>query len=228
MAACQWGARQNPAVLILYGWLDHAYGWEPIGRALAEHGYCVYALDQRGHGLSEHVPHHSQYHFVDYVADVDAWLSANHVTTVHLIGHSMGGTVASLVAATCPERVRSLLLIEGLGAPHDHTEAATKRFIQHVHQRRRIPVTWIFQPKKMPLPVLWRLINVYRSYKPGKLVDRILVYCDKGWHWSWDPRHKWAAAAAIPEDRFCALLSEIRAPTAFVLADASPYSKLFH
>jgi len=227
LRACQWGDRGNPVVLILHGWLDQAFSWAPIARSLSQIGYCVFAIDQRGHGLSEHAPRHSQYHFVDYVADVEAWLSANDIASIHLIGHSMGGTVSSLVAASLPERIASLLMIEGLGAPHDPPDVARARFLKHLRQRRRQARFTVFATRE-------KAIERFRSHHPSlspvratALVNRILTVFEGGWAWTWDPRHKDKASESMLNIRYCQLLSEIKAPSAFILGESSPYTKLF-
>ena len=201
--------------------------WEPIGQSLAQLGFCVFAIDQRGHGLSGHVPRHSQYHFVDYVADVEAWLFENALSSVHLIGHSMGGTVASLVAASGSAQIASLLMIEGLGAPHDSPEQSSLRYIQHLRQRRRQAHGKRF---KTPDDAISRFQAIHSALSPlraKKLVDRILVPCDDEWTWRWDPRHKDRSAASMPNERYCQLLSEIKAPAAFISGEKSTYTSLF-
>ena len=116
---CSWGPPAGRPTLILHGYLEQAAAWDEVACALDRR---VVAPDHRGHGLSEHVGAGGWYYFWDYVRDVDAVI--DHIGgPVDLIGHSMGGTIATLLAATRPEKVRRLVLIEGLGMPDTRHEA---------------------------------------------------------------------------------------------------------
>ena len=68
------------------------------------------AVDLRGHGSSIRVP--NEYRFVDYAQDIVSFLSHEVKQPVALLGHSLGGGVAVHVAATHPELVRALILID--------------------------------------------------------------------------------------------------------------------
>src|SRR5690606_1046685 len=64
----------------------------------------------------DHVGPGGFYHFWDYVPDV-LKLIAHLGGRVDLIGHSMGGTIAVLVAGLRPQSVRRMVNVEGLGPP---------------------------------------------------------------------------------------------------------------
>jgi pimeloyl-ACP methyl ester carboxylesterase len=117
----EWSGPEARTVVVLHGYLDHARSFVRVGDALARAGHRVLALDFRGHGDSARVPAGGYYHFPDYVADVagvlDALAPVARVPTVAVVGHSMGGTVATMFAGAFPARVRALAVIEGLGPP---------------------------------------------------------------------------------------------------------------
>ncbi len=103
----------GPLTVLLHGFLDHAGAWERVAEALP--GDCV-ALDHRGHGRSAHNPIGSSYVFADYLADLDALIDGlSPARPVRLVGHSMGGTIASLYAGARPDRVCALVSLDGLG-----------------------------------------------------------------------------------------------------------------
>ena len=92
---------------------------EAAARGAAREGGGVYrwyvvALDLKGHGRSSH-PASGWYHYVDYFDDLRAALDHFGWERLTWLGHSLGGTHASLFAALYPERVETLLLIEALG-----------------------------------------------------------------------------------------------------------------
>jgi pimeloyl-ACP methyl ester carboxylesterase len=94
---------------------------------------CV-APDWRGFGRSQW--QHAPYWFPDYLADLDALLDAvsPHAPAV-LVGHSMGGNVASLYAGIRPERVARLVNLEGFGLPRrapDDAPAQYRRWLEQL------------------------------------------------------------------------------------------------
>ena len=131
---CSWS--DTPNIVFLHGWLDQAAGWNQVALNLSQKGHAVCAYDQRGHGKSEHAPLSSHYHFPDYVADLDAILQTLPHQKVTLIGHSMGGTVASLYSALRPQKISKLVLIEGLGPLAEDPKQAFLRYQKHLAQRK--------------------------------------------------------------------------------------------
>lgn len=88
--------------------------WQTAGRDLAS-TFHVFALDLRNHGAS---PHDDDMSYPAMVADVLAWMNANGLPRVTLMGHSMGGKVAMLLACRHPERVERLIVVDI--APKDY------------------------------------------------------------------------------------------------------------
>jgi len=68
----------------------------------------VFAPDLRGHGRSGRVP--GSYRLTDYAADIAAFLQQVVEQPAVLFGHSLGGQVATLVAASRPLLVRGLVI----------------------------------------------------------------------------------------------------------------------
>lgn len=114
-------------VVLLHGYLDLARTFDRVIEAVAAQGYRVLAPDFRGHGDTDRAPPGSYYHFMDYLADLEAILDALGLARVHLVGHSMGGGVATRYAGTRPARVRSLALLEGVGMPAMPADVAPDR-----------------------------------------------------------------------------------------------------
>ena len=106
----EWAAAPATPVLLLHGGSAHAHWWDRFAGAIANN-YHVLALDLRGHGDSEHaVP--AAYRVGDYARDVSAFLDVQQLDGVHLIGHSLGGLVATALAAQQPQRLRSLVVVD--------------------------------------------------------------------------------------------------------------------
>ena len=92
------GGEGNPPLLVLHGMLGSSRNWLTAGRELSAH-YHVHALDLRNHGAS---PHDAEMNYPAMLADVLAWLAAREIKQVTIIGHSMGGKVAMLLACRQP------------------------------------------------------------------------------------------------------------------------------
>lgn len=109
------GGAGDPPIVLLHGMLGSSRNWQTAGRALAA-TRRVYALDLRNHGLS---PHAGSMSYLSMVADVLEWLDAHHAGPVELVGHSMGGKAAMLLACRHPGRVARLVVVDI--APKDYS-----------------------------------------------------------------------------------------------------------
>lgn len=123
----EWGAGTGkPIVVLIHGFLDFAWGWAPLCAAGLAERFHVIAPDVRGHGDSDRVGAGGYYYFADYVADLDALLENYGADRFSLVGHSMGGSVASYFAGAFPDRVERLALLEGIGPPESKKSAALR------------------------------------------------------------------------------------------------------
>src|SRR4051794_19288335 len=111
----QWGPEDCTPILLLHGWMDCAAGWQLLVDQLPP-DWPLLAVDWPGYGHSERRAQH--YWFPEHLAELD-WLLEEFSphAPARLIGHSMGGTIASMYAGLRPERVAWLVNMEGLGMP---------------------------------------------------------------------------------------------------------------
>lgn len=101
------GPEAGPPLVVLHG---GSARWQ-YNRALLEDlaaRWHVYAPDLRGHGRSGHT--HGHYRIADYADDIVGFLRAVVGASAVLYGHSLGGTVAVLVAGRHPALVGSLIV----------------------------------------------------------------------------------------------------------------------
>lgn len=113
----------GPTVLLLHGLAGSSRELQPTAAALGD--YRVLLMDQRGHGESSRRPEDlSRDAFVDdVVAVMDAFAPGERCV---LVGQSMGAHTAFLTSAMHPDRVESLVMLEGhAGGNSDPNEAAT-------------------------------------------------------------------------------------------------------
>jgi pimeloyl-ACP methyl ester carboxylesterase len=99
----------------LHGFPEFWRGWINQIPALAEAGYQVWCPDQRGYNFSEKPAGAPAYDIILLARDVAGLIDASGKRKVTLIGHDWGAAVAWWVAATYPQRVRRLVI---LNVPH--------------------------------------------------------------------------------------------------------------
>jgi lipase len=111
-------------VLAIHGISSSHMVWRPTVRELADRvRACVVAPDLRGRGRSASLP--GPYGFDAHVADLLAALDDAGVEKAALVGHSMGAYLATAVAAAYPERVSSVVLLDGgLAVPSSFAQDA--------------------------------------------------------------------------------------------------------
>ena len=102
------GGAGHPPLVILHGMLGSSRNWQTAGRDLAAK-FHVLVPDLRNHGAS---PHAGEMTYAALAGDVIAWLDAHGLPRVTLLGHSMGGKIAMLLACRYPERVVRLIVVD--------------------------------------------------------------------------------------------------------------------
>ena len=90
----------RPLVLV-HGITESRRSWDPLIAPLIAAGYRIVAVDLRGHGASSKV---APYDLATMAADLGAVLQAESIDDALLVGHSLGGAVASAYAAGGPCR----------------------------------------------------------------------------------------------------------------------------
>jgi len=100
-----------PPIVLLHGLASTSHIWNFVAPLLAESGYVVTALDQRGHGESEKPD--SGYDFATILADDQAAIQALKIERPLIVGHSWGAMVALQYTADHPDLVTALVLVDG-------------------------------------------------------------------------------------------------------------------
>jgi pimeloyl-ACP methyl ester carboxylesterase len=101
------GAR--PPVVLLHGLMGSGACWTPLARAL-EDEFDVVMPDARGHGRSS-APQRG-YRYDDHASDVVGLIRELELARPVLLGHSMGGMTAAVVASRGAEIIRGLILVD--------------------------------------------------------------------------------------------------------------------
>ena len=103
---------QGAPLVLIHGVGMQSAAWGPQIAALSATN-AVYALDMPGHGGSDPLPM-KEPGLEDYVAWLAEVLAALDLPSVSLAGHSMGALIAGGFAASCPDRVSRVALLNGV------------------------------------------------------------------------------------------------------------------
>lgn len=116
----------GPVVIAVHGVLGNmSVFYYSIANHIAAAGYEVVLYDLRGHGLSECPP--CGYLIEDMVADLEALIEGlGSDRPVHVVGYSLGGTIAQGLTVARPDLVASLILVEGLMGPDSTASRAAR------------------------------------------------------------------------------------------------------
>jgi pimeloyl-ACP methyl ester carboxylesterase len=102
----------GPAVVVIHGIGGHKEDWTALVAALAP-SHTVYAIDMVGFGTSAKTA--PEITIATQMASVIALLNAENIETADLVGNSVGGWVAAMIAASHSSRVGRLVLVDAAG-----------------------------------------------------------------------------------------------------------------
>jgi pimeloyl-ACP methyl ester carboxylesterase len=105
-------AGTGPTLILIHGLAGSSVHWQSVIAPLALRHHVI-ALDQIGFG-------HSDKPLIDYRAEtfvdfLDEFMRVQHLPKATLVGSSLGGWVAALMAIEHPERVERLVLVDAAG-----------------------------------------------------------------------------------------------------------------
>lgn len=219
-----WGRPEpaQPVLVLLHGWMDVSASFQFVLDAM-RHDRFVVAPDWRGYGQTGSAGA-DNYWFPDYMGDLDFLIDHFSPTQpVDLLGHSMGGNVATIYSGVRPERIRRLINLEGFGVAATKPDEAPARYAK-----------WMDQLKArhrgdLDLRAYDDISGVARRLmKTNKRLDRDKADWLAG-HWSrrnekgkWEilgnPGHKIVNAQLTRVDETLEIYKRIRSPMLFVEA----------
>lgn len=198
----EWGDPAAPALVLLHAYTSHARSWDTFAAGMADR-FRVLALDQRGHGESDWA---EDYHEQRLVEDVVAFADALGLTTLSIVGFSIGGGAACSYAARHPDRVERLVAFECFT---DGNETGDDPYLQvmraHLSQLRALP-----QEIESPDEAM----EAYRPLAPHAPDDELRHWITNGlrqqpdgrWIWRYDP----AFRTPGPPGRLVASMNALR------------------
>jgi len=128
------------AIMLLHGKNFNGAYWQQTAEALTKVGYRVIIPDQIGFGKSAK-PRHYQYSFQDLAKNTKQILNELGITKIAVLGHSMGGMLATRFALMYPELTEKLILVNPIGledyklkVPYQSIDAAYQKELKQTYE----------------------------------------------------------------------------------------------
>ena len=225
------GPPNGRPLLCLHGFLDTGASFAFMAEHLPE--FRIVAPDMRGHGHSEWVGAGGYYHFYDYYDDCRVLVSALGWSRFALLGHSMGGSIATGLAALEPEWVEALILFEGMGPPFTDpvdTPARLRRWSDALRKRDKPPADRRRDRRVMAgtADAAQRLCALNPRITPGRaaqLAEWGTEPAEGGVAWRHDPLHRTPSAKPFLREEAESLWGAVRAPVLSVQGSESGWMR---
>jgi pimeloyl-ACP methyl ester carboxylesterase len=217
LAALSWGDKTKPAILALHGWLDNAASFSQLAPLLED--YYIVAIDMPGHGYSDHLAEGQHYHLSDSVDVVIQVLNYFNWDKAILMGHSLGGAISTFTAASFPERVDKLILIDSIGPLSEESVEAPGRLRQSVLSFTKMDRSAVkTYPDKTPMIGLRSKINNVPKEAIAALVERAIKKVEGGYQWRFDSKLMLPSPTYYSEQKVLSFIQSIEASTLIIEA----------
>ncbi len=210
-----WGNQNGKHVLLVHGVQDHCHNWDWVSEVLSRE-YHVVVPDLRGHGDSEWVKG-SPYNNLDYVYDLAQLVEQEALEPLNIIGHSLGGTIAVLFAGIFPEKVASVVSVEGIGGYWYQDNSGTQKKIREWIQATRELAGRI--PRKYPdLSDAFTRMQLSNPHLSEERVKHLTIHGsnrneDGTYTWKFDNYTHSRAPFSLTYEDMAALWENIESPT---------------
>lgn len=216
LAVRESGDSAGHPVLALHGWRDNAATFELLAPHLPQ--LRLIAPDLPGHGQSSWRSREAGYYIWSYLDDVLAVTEALALERFSLLGHSMGGAVACLLAALHPERCERLLLLDSVGPLATAPVDLPGQMRRALEQQRGLKSTFKQRYASFEKAVQARADKGLGLEAATVLGLRGIASDESGCYWTTDPRLALANPVSLSEDQVAAFMRSISCPTLLIAA----------
>jgi pimeloyl-ACP methyl ester carboxylesterase len=224
LAAEVWGAPGQHPVLASHGWLDNAGSFELLAPHLPT---CeIVALDLAGHGFSDFRSPDSAYNLWQDVGDLLDVANELGWQRCTLLGHSRGAGISLLFAATFPERVDKLILLEGgvpLTAEASEAPAGLAEALREARALRG-KTGRVFSQRATAIAERAAGFSKVTPAAAEVLARRSLREVPGGYQWHADQRLKGQSELRLTAEHARAFARSVTAPVLLLLATESPFA----
>ena len=217
-AVVEWNPDGDVTMFALHGWLDNLATFEKLASQLP--GIRIIAVDLPGHGHSAHIPEGMPYHFYDGIYLISDLAKHFKLEKINLLGHSMGGAISLVYAASCPNIVDGLISIESIGPLTATAEQMLSHFSDSIAQRRALADKNKPVYRKFNDALAARAVASQIEAEPIKpIVERGLSKVEGGYTWRADSRLRVVSPLRLSEDHLLELLKQIQIPVLLIEGD---------
>ena len=189
LSAVDYGNAHLPDMVILHGMRDHGQSMSSLSNAFREQ-YHLVVPDLRGHGDSDNP---GSYTMTQFVADLRALVGHLDLEKPVLVGHSLGGHIASKYAALYPREVSALILIDGMGPPRAEGPRSPEMRLEA--WRNNVETALQLSSERRAMKDAAEALGRLTSNNPrldGETAEMIVEqgvepHPDGGVRWKWDP-----------------------------------------
>lgn len=220
LAALRFGQPDKPVLLALHGWLDNAMSFAPLAAQLTD--WQIVAVEWPGHGLSQHRPGKTPLHWVDYLLDLHqllAALNADGVKIQALLGHSLGGLVASAYCALYPDNVPRLILLEALGPLFEAQSNIRQRLIKSLDGHSQPVKARSVYPEIDTVVKARRKLTGLAEPFCRLIIERNMERCESGFKWRTDARLRLDSPVRFSFEQVDTLMTQVTTPTLLLIGE---------
>ena len=207
-------------IIGLHGYLDNAESLRLLAPYLQSHRFV--AIDLAGHGRSSHRAQGAHYNQADYLQDLYALIESQKWDDVILLGHSLGGILASLFAALFPEKVAAVISIDACGPLTESEETTATQMrdsivSRHAKSRNKLRLVEL----EDAVTARCKISDIPEEHARS-ILSRNLTQ-DAGGHcfWSSDPKLRTKSSLRLTEKQAESLMRAIVCPVLFIGASNS-------
>ena len=121
------GGKKSPSVMIVHGLYGSGRNWGIIAKRLSDE-FFVITVDLRNHGDSPWLDKHNYHAMADDLVELITFLNIKP----NIIGHSMGGKAAMVLALKRPNLVRNLIIADIAPVKYEHDQSQFIEAMQKV------------------------------------------------------------------------------------------------
>lgn len=215
----QWGDPKGEPTFALHGWLDNAATFTRLAPLLPE--LNLVAIDNAGHGLSDHrppgVPYIPMLDAQDLLAAADelGWERFN------IIGHSRGAAMACEFGGYFPDRCRKMVLIDNIltsGGATPRERVSIHRYSMKQAVRVQHRDTPVYASMKELVALVCKNTDVSAA-SAELLLSRGVTEVEGGYTWRTDPKLRTRTPLRVPAEQCDELMRRSAHPTLLIIAD---------
>lgn len=208
-------------VIAIHGFLDNANSMTGLVNAFPQSQFI--AIDLPGHGKSDHRPPGVHYNLLDYVQDFYGVINKLDLDKVVLVGHSLGGIIASLLAGLFPERVAGLISIDACGPVTQPAATSCSQIRESIESRASKMLARKPRVVDLDSAASLRAAKTDLSEKWCKhiLKRNIILTHDKETHWSSDSRLRTLSLLRLTDEQAENIIRNIVCPVLILAASDS-------